>query len=93
MASLPKADDAFTQTRLMPTFRVSAERPAEGLKVRVHGFDRLEWTSSGYASLTRRRAGGGLRTHRAAVVGSKALCVLQRSNSLSRLRSTRTSAF
>ena len=33
----PKAGDAFTRTRLMPTFGVSAERPTEGPKVGVQG--------------------------------------------------------
>ena len=31
----PKAGDAFTRTRLVPTFGVSAERPAEGPEVGV----------------------------------------------------------
>ena len=44
----PKAGDAFTRTRLMPTFRVSAERPAEGPKVGVQVFSvfrvfRVSW--------------------------------------------------
>ena len=32
-----KAGDAFTRTRLMATFGLSAERPAEGPEVRVQG--------------------------------------------------------
>ena len=95
MASLPKADDAFTQTRLMPTLGVSAERPAKGLKVRVYGLDMLA-RSGGYEwpppSLKEEREAASEHPG-AAVVGSKALSVLQRRNSLTRLRSTRTSAF